>query len=94
MFFIFAQNIGCGYTLELLHRDGSNEYPQSMFWIKNKNNRYTPVNPRFVTYNSLIGYEGVYFLWTHFLDAVQSFLYDTSLLCSFYYNTAMSWLQK
>ena len=45
IFYIFAQNIDCGYTLELPHRDrgGSNEYPQSIFWRKNKRNRYTPV---------------------------------------------------
>ena len=35
VFLIFAQNIDCGYTFELL-RGGSNEYPQSMFWGKNK----------------------------------------------------------
>ena len=42
IFLIFAQNINCGYTL-----GGSNEYPQSMFWSKNKKNRYTPANPSF-----------------------------------------------
>ena len=26
----------------------ANKYPQSMFWIKNKKNRYTPANPIFV----------------------------------------------
>ena len=26
----------------VLIRGGSNEYPQSMFWSKNKKNRYTP----------------------------------------------------
>ena len=26
----------CGYTLEPPQRGGSNEYPQSMFWSKNK----------------------------------------------------------
>ena len=31
IFLIFAQNIDCGYTLER-----SNEYPQSMFFSKNK----------------------------------------------------------
>ena len=35
-FYNFAQNIDCGYMLELPCRGGSNEYPQSMFWIKNK----------------------------------------------------------
>ena len=33
-FLIFAQNIDCGYTLEPPRRGGSNEYPQSVFWIK------------------------------------------------------------
>ena len=37
-FNIFAQNIDCGYTLEPPHRGSSNEYPQSMFWSKNKKN--------------------------------------------------------
>ena len=44
IFLIFAQNIDCGYTLG---RGGSNEYPQSMFWSKNKKNMYTPANPGF-----------------------------------------------
>ena len=44
---IFAQNIYCGYTLEPPRRGGSNEYPQSMFWSKNKKNRYTPAFPSF-----------------------------------------------
>ena len=29
------------------HLGGSNEYPQSMFWSKNKKYRYTPANPSF-----------------------------------------------
>ena len=32
---VFAQNIDCGYTLEAPRQSDSNEYPQSMFWIKN-----------------------------------------------------------
>ena len=47
IFLIFAPNIDCGYTLEPPRRGGSNEYPQSMFWSKNKKNRYTPENPSF-----------------------------------------------
>ena len=47
IFLIFAQNIDCGYMLEPPRRGGSNEYPQSMFWSKNKKNRYTPVYPSF-----------------------------------------------
>ena len=38
-FLSFAQNIDCGYTLELHRRGGSNEYAQSTFWSKNKKNR-------------------------------------------------------
>ena len=45
IFLIFAQNIDCGYTLEPPRRGGSNEYPQAMFWSKNKKNRYTPAYP-------------------------------------------------
>ena len=36
IFLIFAQNIDCVYTLEPPQRGGSNEYPHSMFWSKNK----------------------------------------------------------
>ena len=46
-FLIFAQNIDCGYTLELPRRGGSNKYAQSMFWSKNKKNRHTPAYPSF-----------------------------------------------
>ena len=52
IFLIFAQNIDCGYTLEPPRRGGSNEYPQSMFWSKNKKNRYTPAYPNFFLYKS------------------------------------------
>ena len=38
IFNVFAQNIDCGYTLEPPRQGGSNEYPQPMFWIKNKKN--------------------------------------------------------
>ena len=33
-FLISAQNIDCGYLLELPHRGSSNEYLQSMFWAE------------------------------------------------------------
>ena len=49
IFFLFLlKNIDCGYTLEPLRRGGSNEYPQFIFWSKNKKNRYTPANPSFL----------------------------------------------
>ena len=35
-FLDFAQNIDCLYMSEPPRRGGSNEYPQSMFWSKNK----------------------------------------------------------
>ena len=47
IFLIFAQNIDCGYTLEPPRQGGSNKYSQSMFWSKNKKNRYTPAYPSF-----------------------------------------------
>ena len=40
IFHISAQNIDCGFSLELPRRGGSNEYTQCMFLIKNKK---TPV---------------------------------------------------
>ena len=36
IFHISAQNIDFGYSLEPPRRGGSNEYPQSMFLIRNK----------------------------------------------------------
>ena len=34
IFYISAQNIDWGYSLEPPRRGGSNEYPQSMFWAE------------------------------------------------------------
>ena len=50
--YFLAQNIDCGYsleshTLELPQRGDSNEYPQSMLWIKNRKIRFTPAYPSF-----------------------------------------------
>ena len=47
IFLNFTQNVDCVYTLEPPRRGGSNEYPQSMFWSKNKKNRFTPAYPSF-----------------------------------------------
>ena len=44
-FLFLLQNIDCGYSLEPPRRGDSNEYPQSLFWSKNKKNKYTPVYP-------------------------------------------------
>ena len=46
-FYISAQNIDCGFSLEPPRRGGSNEYQQSMFLSRNKKIMYTPVNPTF-----------------------------------------------
>ena len=51
-FLFFAQNIDCRYALEPPRQDGSKEYPQSMFWSKNKKNRYTPAYSSFFLYKS------------------------------------------
>ena len=55
-FLTFAQNIDCGYTLEPHRRGCSNEYSQSMFWSKNKKNRYTPAKPIF--FYIKVGFKG------------------------------------
>ena len=34
IFLISAQNIDCGYSLEPPQWGGSNDYPQSMFWVE------------------------------------------------------------
>ena len=72
IFLIFAQNIDCGYTLEPPRRGGSNEYPQSMFWSKNKKNRYTPAYPSF----SIVGFKGVTTACTCFPDGLLAFSCD------------------
>ena len=57
-FLIFAQNIDCGYTLEPPRRGGSNEYPQSIFWSKNKKKKIYPRIPKFFCIK--VGFKGVY----------------------------------
>ena len=57
-FFIFAQNIDCGYTLELPHQGSSNKYPKSMFWIKNKKKVIYPCTPQ--VYYMKVGYNRVF----------------------------------
>ena len=44
---MLVQNFDCGYTLEPPHRGGSDEYPQSMLWIKNKKKYVCPRKPQF-----------------------------------------------
>ena len=54
---IFDSNIDCGYSLEPPRRGGSNEYPQSMFWRRNKKNNVYPCKPQF--YYIKVGFKGV-----------------------------------
>ena len=56
-FLLFAQNTYCGYMLKPPYRGDSNEYPQSMLWIKNKKNVY-PFTSQFYLYPSI---QKVYF---------------------------------
>ena len=55
-FHISAQNIDCGYSLELPQWDSSNEYPQSMFLSRNKKNNVYPYKP---FYYIKVGLKGV-----------------------------------
>ena len=57
IFYISAQNIDCGYSLELPLRGGSNEYPQSMFLSRNKKNNVYPCKPQF--YYIKVWFKGV-----------------------------------
>ena len=56
IFYISAQNIDCEYLLELPWQGGSNEYPQSMFLSKNKNNVY-PCKPQLCYIK--VGFKGI-----------------------------------
>ena len=57
IFFISAQNIDCGCSLEPPRRGGSNEYPQSMFLSRNKKNNVFPCKAKF--YYKKMGFKGV-----------------------------------
>ena len=57
LFYISAQNIDCGYSLEPPRRGGSNEYQQAMFPSKNKKNNVYPFKPQFNYIK--VGFKGV-----------------------------------
>ena len=61
IFLIFAQSTDCGYMLEPPRRCGSNEYPQSMFWIRNKKIGIPLHTPVFAIYKSGTYFPGVNF---------------------------------
>ena len=54
---ISAQNINCEYSLEPPWQGSSNEYPQSMFLSRNKQNNVYPCKPQF--YYIKVGFMGV-----------------------------------
>ena len=57
IFYISAQNIDYGYSLEPPRRGGSNGYPQSMFLSNIKKNNVYPGKPHF--YYIKVGFKGV-----------------------------------
>ena len=57
IFHISALNIDCWYSLEPPRRGSSNEYLQSMFLSRNKNNNVYPCKPQF--YHIKVGFKGV-----------------------------------
>ena len=57
IFHISAQSIDSGCSLEPPRRGGSNEYPQSMFSSRNKENNVYPYKPQF--YYIKVGFNGV-----------------------------------
>ena len=69
IFRISAQNIDCGYLLELPHQGSSNKYPQSMFLSRDKNNVY-PCKPQF--YYIKVGFKGVNIIQACFRDGVAN----------------------
>ena len=60
IFHISAQNIDCGYSLELPRWGSSNKYPQSMFLSRNKKNNVYPCKPKF--YYIKVVFKGVNFI--------------------------------
>ena len=56
IFHISAQNIDCGYSLEPPRWGGSNEYPQYMFFSRNKKNNVYPCKLQF--YYIKVGFNG------------------------------------
>ena len=66
IFYISAQNIDCGYSLEPPRRGGSNEYPQSMVLSRNKKTNVYPCKPQF--YYIKVGFKGVKIIKACFRD--------------------------
>ena len=56
LFKFLLKNIDYGYTLEPPHRGGSNEYPQTVLFSRNKKSNVYPCKPQFY-------YINVWFKW-------------------------------
>ena len=78
IFHISAQNIDCGYWLELPRRGGSNEYQQSMFLSRNRKNNVYPCKPQF--YYIKVAFKGVKIILACFRDVSEL---DNSQKCEF-----------
>ena len=66
IFNISAQNIDCGYSLELPRWGSSKEYPQSMFLSRNKKNNVYPCKPVLLYKSGVEGcqnYIGMFSWW-------------------------------
>ena len=75
-----SQNIDCGYTLEPPQRGGSNEYPLSMFWSKNKKKYVYPSKPHF--FYIKVGCKGVFITRICYPDdLVDSHIEVMTLVC-------------
>ena len=86
----FCPKLDFGYTLEPPRRGGSNEYSQSMLWIKNKEKMDTPVNP-ILLYKS--GVQRVYIIWTLSPDVLFYLLFiDTLNIVTFILNTTQNFV--
>ena len=83
IFHISAQNIDCGYLLELPRRGGSNKYPQSMFLSRNKKNNVYPYKPPFYYTCIKVGFKGVKLYRHVFLMGPNEDSSDESLHCPF-----------
>ena len=76
IFHISAQNIDCGYSLEL-HRGSSNESPKSMFFWRNKKNNVYPCKPQF--YYIKVGVKIIYACFCDGMLLVYTFVFYLSL---------------
>ena len=86
-FYCFYLNIDLRNTLQL-PCGGSNKYPQSMFWMENKNT-YTPhCVPQFNYIK--VGYKGVYFSWTCFPDGHSFWHFFFFFFFFFFFERALS----